>query len=422
MIQPTVDHSYRDRDLSTFGPNRDRPRHRWFEFKEGFSEELVEEACKDLGQGKQKLSILDPFSGSGTTLVTAGRLGHNCTGLELNPFLAFAARAKCSRGNWRKRSFTKNLAAVLKSSTIERKSPLEGTSTFTERAGARQWLFNLSVLRGFSSLDQGLSHAPHYKQPLRLGLFSSLMECCNAKRDGKCLRYRPDWQSFGFSSTELRDIFELNAWKIFEDLSSEPFSTRLALVEGDSRQFLKSLKANSFDLAVTSPPYLNSFDYSDVYRPELFVGGFVRSNEQLRRIRLRTIRSHVQASWKPELTVATPLLNPILKSLGECPDLWSKGIPNMVQAYFADMQTVFSELKRTIKPNGKAWVVVATSAYAGIHIPTDLLLADTASRLGWNLEGVYVLRQTRAAGQQWHIIKSKSNQPLRESLVVLKRL
>ena len=43
-----------------------------------------------------------------------------------------------------------------------------------------------------------------------------------------------------------------------------------------------------------SPPYLNSFDYSDVYRPELFAAGFVSANSKLRKIRKKTLCSHVQ--------------------------------------------------------------------------------------------------------------------------------
>ena len=44
----------------------------------------------------------------------------------------------------------------------------------------------------------------------------------------------------------------------------------------DSRHHLPDSFAG-FKLCVTSPPYLNSFDYTDIYRPELFLGGFVQS-------------------------------------------------------------------------------------------------------------------------------------------------
>jgi hypothetical protein len=101
----------------------------------------------------------------------------------------------------------------------------------------------------------------------------------------------------------------------------------------------------SFDLLVTSPPYLNSFDYSDVYRPELFLGGFVADNTELRRIRLRTLRSHVQVKWGGEINVQSSVLVEPLRALNSAPKLWNKRIPEMVEAYFHDMHLIFTQLR-----------------------------------------------------------------------------
>src|SRR5437016_3038409 len=86
-------HPYSKLNLSNFETNRELSRHRWFEFKEGFSAELVRLAVADFGV-RSRPAILDTFVGSGTSLVEAGRLGLAATGIEVNPFLAFAARAK----------------------------------------------------------------------------------------------------------------------------------------------------------------------------------------------------------------------------------------------------------------------------------------------------------------------------------------
>jgi SAM-dependent methyltransferase len=80
-------------DLSSFVLNRLLPRHRWFEFKEGFSAELVRIAISEANSKRPR--ILDPFSGSGTTVVEAARQGCSATGIEVNPFLVDVARAKC---------------------------------------------------------------------------------------------------------------------------------------------------------------------------------------------------------------------------------------------------------------------------------------------------------------------------------------
>ena len=68
------------------------------------------------------------------------------------------------------------------------KSPLEGVSTFTGSGENGKWLFNLDVLRAYEALYQHISLS-EYKDFFLLALITSAMQCCNAKKDGKCLRY-----------------------------------------------------------------------------------------------------------------------------------------------------------------------------------------------------------------------------------------
>jgi hypothetical protein len=122
------------------------------------------------------------------------------------------------------------------------------------------------------------------------------MDCCNAKRDGKCLRYGKDWREHQATGSLFRQRFEERTEAITTDLSKAPLNEPAAsVIEGDARRLVKAVFREKFRLCVTSPPYLNSFDYSDIYRPELFLGGFVDSNKSLMKVRLQTVRSHVQA-------------------------------------------------------------------------------------------------------------------------------
>ena len=61
--------------------NKGLPGFRWFRFKEGFSTALVEE-CLSRSGGR---SVLDPFSGSGTTVMTACRMGRRSVGIDVMP-------------------------------------------------------------------------------------------------------------------------------------------------------------------------------------------------------------------------------------------------------------------------------------------------------------------------------------------------
>lgn len=201
------DSRYASLGLWNVSGNADLPRHRWFDFKEGFSERLVREAVTDVTGKQRRTRILDPFAGSGTTLVAAGRMGLECEGIEVNPFLASAATAKCVAAGWSKVDFFQTVGRLLKATPAEIPSLLEGKSTFSEGPKNAKWLFNRSVLRGYAALSASLEASRNFRRPLQLALMASLMDNCNAKRDGKCLRYKTDWRKRGLNSEDLRQSF-----------------------------------------------------------------------------------------------------------------------------------------------------------------------------------------------------------------------
>ena len=62
---------------------------------------------------------------------------------------------------------------------------------------------------------------------------------------------------------------------------------------GDVRYNIDSVPDDSFDLIITSPPYLNSRDYTDIYMLELKVLQLVNSHDDLRQLRKSTLRSPI---------------------------------------------------------------------------------------------------------------------------------
>jgi hypothetical protein len=250
------------------------------------------------------------------------------------------------------------------------------------------------------------------------------MDCCNAARDGKCLRYTQNWRNHQAAACQFRQRFESRVEIIHTDLATTPLNpARASVVEGDARRLVAKPSKEKFRLCVTSPPYLNSFDYSDVYRPELFLGGFVDSNKSLMKVRLKTVRSHVQASWElPKKEHFGTLYNNCIAQIrGYADDLWDPRLPTMIQAYFEDMEGILRGLRQRAHTNASLWLVVSTSAYAGVEVPVDLILAEIGQRTGWFLREVGVLRYLRSSSQHVkHVAeKERKSVPLRESVVIL---
>lgn len=89
-----------------------------------------------------------------------------------------------------------------------------------------------------------------------------------------------------------------------------------------------------------------------MYRPELFLGKFVYSNEQLREVRLGTIRSHTQVAWDRATSYRSALLDLHVSQLRQADGLWNKWLPDMVLGYFDDMSTVLKQLYRVVRRGG----------------------------------------------------------------------
>jgi DNA modification methylase len=410
------DFELKNSGFSNYTDNKDLPRHRWYYYKEGFSPNLVKQAIDDYGLSNEGL-LIDPFNGSGTTTLTASLNGYPSVGMEVNPFTSYLAKTKqVSTDPSKVHDHRKELLNSVKNGAT---SPLLKYSTFSEKTGRKKWLFNSEVLNSFEGGWQHTNEISsyHVKRIFRLALIIAAMKNCNARKDGKCLRYRPKWNEKDLGKAtfiqELDKILDI----IEEDLSGAYLEGKAKLLNVDVRDKMPSInKIDGFNLCVTSPPYLNTFDYTDIYRPELFLGKFVKDNKQLYDLRLKTVRSHVQASWKePEKEnfgiLYKKAIEPILENKD---DLMHKNIPLMIQAYFEDMQRILRGLKMKAAEKASLWLVISTSAYAGIEIPVDLILGEIGVKTGWYLREVGVLRYLKKRKSKY----SENITQLRESVVI----
>lgn len=396
------------------------PRHRWYYYKEGFSPNLVNKAIEELGLTNNDI-VVDPFNGSGTVTLTCAMHGVPSVGVEVNPFTAFIARTKASDINAKEfESTAKQLLDVITNDN-QSVSKWIGVSTFTEDERLEKWLFNRSVVDAYESGFRFLDHVqtPEIRDVLKLSLISSLMANANARRDGKCFKYKKGWETDGFNKESFIDVLAVKLGVCLEDIKNTTIIEKPQVVCKDCRRFLKETDNDMFSLCITSPPYLNTFDYTDIYRPELFLGGFITNNESLYQLRLKTVRSHVQALWPtPTEQDFGPDYNRIMEHLIKHRDLlMSKRIPMMVQAYFEDIKNVLESLFNKMRGGAQVWIVVSTSAYAGIEVPVDNIIGYIGAKANFHLMSITKMRDIRKRKTK----NSGNIRFLRESLVILEK-
>ena len=259
----------------------------------------------------------------------------------------------------------------------------------------------------------------------KVALASILLEVSNLYRNGKCLSYKKDWETKKITEADVYAEFDdkvINELKV--DIAnldgSKSINNKNRLYNEDSRVGIeKEIEDNSIDLVITSPPYLNSRDYTDTYMLELKTLGFTKTHDEIRALREKTLRSHVQIKWKDKSCVNNQLLHDTLKELEDAAqrtELWNESILDMIRLYFVDMQNIFQVLYKKMKVKGRIYFNVSNSAYFNILINTLEICASIAESEGFKVLEIRDARNLKTSPQQKEKVEN-----LLEGVIVLER-
>ncbi|MEW5995833.1 MAG: hypothetical protein AB1744_15765, partial [Candidatus Zixiibacteriota bacterium] len=223
--------------------------------------------------------------------------------------------------------------------------------------------------------------------------------------------------------SDLQEVQKLNSGKEIKCL----------LIKGDARVPVPDVQYRSVSLAITSPPYLNNYDYADRTRLETYFFGWYRSwGEITRAVRTKLItaattqvvRGRQQAV--DELTYkireADPKLYVELRSkIEQLSELrlkkgGKKSYDLMVARYFNDMADVLSAVFLALKNGGDFVLVLGDSAPYGVHIPTEEYLARIALGLGYS---AWQVERLRARGEKWRTNPQRHKVMLKEVILTL---
>jgi hypothetical protein len=341
--------------------------------------------------------------------------------VEVNPYLADLIEAKLSAYNVRE--LASDLARLVRAANKKKLNPrkffAEGPPTFVEPGLDDRWLFDRPVATRLAAYVDSLPEVtnPINRRLFRVLLGGVLVGNSNVVVSGKGRRYRRNWESRKLGAADLDEAFCLSVENAVSDIlrygkRAEP---RYKLLRGDARKVLS--KVDSLDLSVFSPPYPNSFDYTDVYNVELWGLRYLQEAKDNARLRLSTLSSHVQI----RRTYAVPPESSILlgRTLAKLrrnrAELWNRTIPEMVGAYFADMFQVIMAIRKPLTRKGRIWMVVGDSRYAGVRVPVAEIIAQMAPAMKLAVIAKEPFRSMRSSAQQG------GGRSLDETLLVLAR-
>ncbi len=417
--------------------SKDRVVHEWYRFVLSYPPHLVRDYLDKFGIDSDQ-RVLDPFCGTGTTVVECKLQGIPSVGIEAHPMSYFASKVKA---DW-----SPEANGLIEHANAVAEAVLSDLST----QGIEDYMLFREPLSKIE-LD-GLRKLPEnaYKllltnsiSPLPLHKCLVLLDYLKQRRDDRYYNH----ELLALAKALVTDIGNLhfgpevgvgpakpdapviNSWlssvcAMADDLRQlrGKGGTPTEIYHADARQSFSLIEPNSIDAVITSPPYPNEKDYTRTTRLETVLLGFIDDKVGLRAIKRGLMRSNTRNVYKGDdddqwisnhaeiqrIADAIEARRIQLSKTSGFERLYGK----VTKLYFGGMARHLSELRKVLRPGAQlAYVVGDQASYLRIMIRTGQILGDIAQSLGYELVGIDLFR-TRLA--------TATREQLREEVVILR--
>jgi hypothetical protein len=405
------------------------PIQRWFPYREGYSTRLVTAFLNEL---KITGNVFDPFSGSGTTLLSARHKNLQSFGTDVNPISALVARVENEHYN--KNDVDGIFIEKEKIEILEKSN-----QNYKHSFDLAEKMFNNEILQAVLQLKTHIKNIENQKiQNLFFVAWLSIIEdVSNIKKEGNGIKYKnrkrtpsgylnipkEEWEKNNFPTDKFlfvkNKILQKTNLYLSDIRDHYGFIEKKPLVYNNDCLSFDILFSDEIQFTFFSPPYCNCFDYFEIHKVELWLGDFVKNKGELKNLRETGFRSNTNSlSGKPVKYRNDSIEGLIMMFDKE--SLWSSRIPTVVRGYFDDTYTLLKKLYLQTQKGGYVGSVVGNSAYSGVIIPSDILTAQIAKEIGFKVENIFITRHLTTSSQQKKDLKPLRNY-LRESIVLLKK-
>ena len=346
--------------------------HGYHRYPAKFIPQIVSRIANDYT--KERDLILDPFGGCGTTLVEAKVMGRKSVGTDINPVAVLITKVKTT--------------------------PLKPYDLVEEFVALMDRLGSFDETKKINLPDnEKIDYWFREKEKKKLAFLLAEIE----KTKDKDIK---DFFYCGFShvlkNCSIWDQFSSKPTRDNNKKPAEPFSTFdrqvKTMIKGNT-SFCEMLKlrkstttkcnvhnndarkipvaANSVSLVVTSPPYVTSYEYADLHQLTVLWFKYASDFNEFRR---RFIGTSYHAEKEVELN--SSIAEDIVDNLADI----HKKTSVEVATYFSEMNQVFKEMKRVIKPGGVISMVVGNTKLKKVDILNAEVFVEQLQNNGFTLD------------------------------------
>lgn len=389
----------------TFKENLKRGRHGWIRLTPAYSVKIVQQI---LAENPDLTTILEPFSGTGTTGLVVGQKGLHCDLVDINPFLVWLANVKVANYTLEIREQVE----VAAENVVQIAQNISNDEVWLPSISniQRWWSEGRLVVLGrlFQSINQlELSNCAVHDL-LQVAFCKLIIQWSNAAFNHQSMSFKDQQQTFGlFDEDDMICSTFLSDVKRILKGASEFMSGEVQAILGDARDL--SEFEPIYDGVITSPPYVNRMSYIRELRPYMYWLGYLNEAREAGELDWQAIggtwgiATSRLKTWEPERDIKLP---PEIYDIWDAIQQQSPVLANYVHKYFCDMSLHFENVYPILKPNAKIFYIVGNSKFYDTLVPTEQLYADMMRQSGFVSVGIETIRKRNSKKELFEYLVS----------------